>query len=215
MPGRFTRSHPTGRHALVTWATLVAVVGLVMTDFVLSIITPDYDVVRETSSQLMNPDARYQALARAALGIHAALLLPLLSVIGNRIGAGQLRSGLITTAFSVYIGASIVSAVAANDSDSKLIGDLTANQVHDLAAIVMFSGAFATVAGALTGVRSLAWSTQIATYAAFTVLVIGGPVFLAEVVTEINGVLERILALTFVAWLGVIAWGEQQPAKRP
>ena len=206
MNGSRTRLRKMSDVSWVIWFTTAATVQLAVLDLVLGLITPDYDIVRDTSSQLMSPDARYEGLARVSLGLHAALLLPFMMTTGRLLSTGQLRSGLITTAISVYIVAALISAIAANDSNAQAIGDLTANQVHDLAAIVMFAAAFATLIGTLFTIRTLSWSGQIATYASFTVLIIAGPVFLAEIVTEINGILERVLASAFLIWMVAIAW---------
>ena len=205
---------PFRLQVLVPWTTLAACVLLVAGDVVLSVITPGYDMASETSSQLMSPDARYSAIARILLGLYAVLLIPLAVHMPGRLASSPGRSAwlrctgvaLAVSATWVHIGAAIVSAVAANDSAGGLVGGINANDVHDQAAIVMFAAALGVVAGsALARFDVIHPASTRITLATLIVFMVLGPVFVAELWTNLNGVLERALAATFMLWMSVTA----------
>ncbi len=196
--------------SIAPWTTLAACAGLAIGDGVLSAITPDHNMVGDTSSQLMSPDARYSVLARVIVGLYAVLLIPLAAGLSDRfsgaVSGRPILAALVVTAIWVHIAAALVSALALNDSEAEVIGGLSANEIHDQAALVMFGAAFAVLVGYAAGHRSSGKAMRLATFVALGIFVIPGPLFVAEVWTEVNGVSERILGALFMTWMSVVAW---------
>ncbi len=194
--------------SLAPWTTLTAAIGLAVSDVVLSITTPGYDMAGETSSQLMSPDARFSDLARAFLAIYALLLVPFALQLPKRFGNRSIVAIFTTAALWLHIGAALVSSAALNDSDATVIGDLTANEIHDQAAIVMFGGAFLVLLGSVIGYSTRLALIRLVTRIALVMLLVIGPLFIAEVWTDINGVTERALGAAFLVWLSVtsLSW---------
>ncbi len=205
MFGRMTPYSPALVQQIAPWTTIAACIVLAGGDIVLSAITPDYNVVEETTSQLMSPDAKYSELARMKLGLFAVLLVPFALTLPMRF-EGKPRSGALSvTAIWVHIFAALISALATNDSDANVIGGVDANQIHDQAALVTFGAGIAVIVGYLLGFRSENRPVFYLTVAVLAILAVLGPVFVAELWTETNGVQERTIAWVILIWLGVTA----------
>ncbi len=201
------------RVAVASWVTVLTCAGLATSDFVLALVTPGYDLVGETSSQLMSPDAKYSTPARIFLGLYAVLLLPFALLLPERFSGRTPFAVLSVAGIWVHMGASLVSALALNDSDAKVFGGVTANEIHDEAAIAMFGAAAAALVGAAFGYRSSLRYLRVLTFVVVGVLAVIGPLFVAEVWTDVNGLAERIMAVSFVAWIAVTAWSwRREPA---
>ena len=207
--------------SVAPWATVLACAGMAVTDVTLAVLTPDYDAVSETSSQLMSPDARYSALARVVLGLYAVLLVPFALALQSRLqhGSRSMRAGrvLVVAGMWIHIVASAIGALALNDSDDRVIGSVSANEVHDMAAMIMFIGAFAVIVGAITALRSSQIASQGTLYLVLAIFLVVGPLFALELWTETNGILERVLAGAFMVWMSVTAlsWrGDRSTASR-
>lgn len=220
MLGQIAPFRPGFIASIAAWTTLVACAGLAIADLVLSAITPDYNMVGDTSSQLMSPDARYSSVARVILGLYAALLVPFAAGLSNRFPGKPVAGALAVTGIWVHIAATLISAVALNDSEAGILGGISTNEIHDQAAVLMFGAALAVLTGATFGSRTDRSTLRMVTFFAFGMLLLLGPVFMAEVWTQLNGVMERLLAASFMTWLAVTAWSwrdesNRQVAKRP
>lgn len=200
------------------YAALIACAALAIVDGVLSAITPGYDTVQETSSQLMNEEARYSAIARITLGLYAVLIVPFAVQLSLQFskydGARSRVAGLLAIGgIWIHVVSGIVAALALNDSDSGVIGNVTANNVHDMSARVMFGAGIAMLVGASVHYwprRSLfsRYTVTTAVLAAATSIV-----FAMETATGINGVLERVIGWLFLSWISVVAvaWRRSRP----
>lgn len=213
--------------AVAPWTTLAACAGLAVADVVLSVLTPGYDAVSETSSQLMSEGARYSALARVTLGLYGVLLAPLALLLWREFVGRQVVRFVAVAGMLVHIIAATVAAVALNDSDSLLIGQLTANDIHDRFAIVMFAAVVPLLvamaaAGTIKDNRRVvvqAPSPQrrlgLFTWAVLAAVLLSGVLFQLEVLVELNGVLERTTAAVFMVWMAVFAmlvrWTPKEP----
>ncbi len=197
----------------------MACLGLATSDAVLSMLTPGYDMVAQTSSQIMSPDARYSTLARVILGLYAVLLVPFGVFLhrGSERNAGRLGGtgwGLAVSGVWVHIAAALIGAVALNDSPDTLIAGLSANRVHDMSALVMFAAGLVTVAGFAAGYDRRGWVQADVTYVVLAVLTIVGSVFVLEAWTAGNGVLERVLGASFMSWMVVTGWSKREAEPR-
>lgn len=206
MFGHITPYRPVLLASIAPWTTLVACSTLAVGDVVLSAITPGYNMVGETSSQLMSPDARYSSTARIVLGLYAVLLIPFALGLKNRFPGRPIPDALARTAIWVHISAALISALALNDSDAGVVGGLNANEIHDQAALVMFGAALATLIGFAFGDRTNSAKLRFLTYGSLSVTVLVGPLFVAEIWTATNGVMERVIAGSFMLWMASIAW---------
>lgn len=214
MFGQIASYRPESLASVTPWATLAACAGLVTGDIVLSAITPGYNMVGDTNSQLMSSDARYSLAARIILGFYAVLLVPFALSLPNRFTGRPILNAFARAAIWIHIAAALISALALNDSDAGLVGGLDANEIHDGAAIVMFGAALATLVGFAPGYWAAEAKLRRLTYSSLAILLILGPAFVAEVWTDVNGVMERALALAFMAWLAGIAWSWRHESDR-
>lgn len=192
--------------SIAPWTTVAACSGLVIGDLVLSAITPGYNMVGDTSSQLMSPDARYSAATRVIVGLYAVLLVPFALGLSNHFSRRPITEALARTAIWVHIAAAIISALALNDSDAGIIGGLDANDIHDQAAMVMFGAALIVLIGFVFGHRTETARIRLLTYSSLSIMLIVGPLFVAEIWTDVNGVTERVLAASFMVWMASVAW---------
>jgi hypothetical protein len=198
---------------IVPWTTLLACAGLAITDAVLSAATPGYDVVGDTSSQLMSADEPYATLSRVVFGLYGVLLIPLAVVLWGEVKHHRVAGAVAASGMWLHIISAFIGAVAQNDSDVTVIGDLSANEIHDQSAIVMFAAA-AIVLAAVVSVRG-GWSSASKllfgmpvrglTATLFIIVLVTGTFFVLETWTEWNGVLERMSAGAFVFWMVLFA----------
>ena len=206
----FGQINPYRFSLLAPWATAIGCAMLAISDAVLSAITPGYNIVGETSSQLMSFDARYSSLARLFLALYAVLLIPFAAGLSGRfpslLRGKRVFAVLAATAMWVHIVAALISALAQNDLGADIVGGLSANEIHDQAAIIMFSAALAVLIAFAIGYGSNRQMPRLVTFATLFVLAGLGPLFVAEIWTQANGVVERVLGAAFLTWLIVIAW---------
>ncbi len=191
-------------------ATVIGCVTLAATDSLASVLTPGYDFVGETSSQLMNPEARYSTLTRVSLALYAVLMVPFatrfsIEAVSPPKHVGPAPGLLAIGGVWVHIVAAIVAAAASNDSNSSVVGSVTANEVHDMAARVMFGAWLAVLIGASLARNSDSFLSRKLTITLTALATTGAAVFAFEVVTEINGLLERVIATLLVLWMIAIA----------
>lgn len=197
-------------NALTSPITVGACVGLALTDGILAAITPGYDAVGETSSQLMSPDARYSEIARTALGLYAVLIVPFATrmTAEMRVQTGSVARVAVVLVIGgvwVHLAATMVTALALNDSDNRFIGNITANETHDMAARVMFGAGIAVMIGGSVGYRAeRLWIGRL--MVATAILATAGSIFFAlEIATDYNGVVERFVAVLIVTWISLVA----------
>lgn len=196
--------------AIGSWSGIAACGVFVLTDFTLSVATPGYDAVGETTSQLMSEDARYSVIARIGLATYCVLLIPYVMRVTSLFRAQQPFAILRTGALWMHILASIAAASFQNDSTSDIFWGITANSIHDRSAEILFAAAFlAVVATAITEreleSRTIAW---ISTIVAFVMALTGlGIVF--DVLPAYTGIEERVGLVAYVIWVAVISRRER------
>lgn len=190
----------------VLWSTVVACAILAVTDVVGSISASGYSVTSETTSQLMSPDVRYSWLVRLGAFAYAVLLIPIAFRISRTSSTGQPWKALAVAGIWAHLALALLVAIFQNDSRSVLAADVTANRVHDVSAILMFAAAIATVLALLIA-SGFTFRTALSKFSllAFVTMSATGVVFAFELHTDLNGIYERVIAVTFMIWLIVIA----------
>lgn len=213
--------------AVAPWTTLAACAGLVVSDVTLAVLTPGYDALTDTSSQLMSEGARYSLLARVTLVLYGVLLAPLGLLLWREFDGRRAVRLVTTVGMSIHIISAVVAAVALNDSDSLWIGNISANNVHDRSAIVMFAAVVPLLAAvAAAGTVNENWRVteqasrlqrrlRLFTWAVLAAVLLGGILFQLEVFVELNGALERITAGVFMVWMVVYAMLVKRLSQEP
>lgn len=188
-------------------ATVIACAVLAVTDVVGSIVAPDYSATRETTSQLMSPDVRYAWLVRTGAFVYAALLVPFALRISLSSYFDQPWRTVAAAGIWAHIALGIAVAVFQNDVHKNVYAEITVNKVHDIAAILMFGAGMVAVLVLAVAPRLQFMSAM----SKFSILVFGtmlvaGLVFAMELHTDLNGIYERVIAVTFMVWLVATAF---------
>lgn len=204
----------SGAVAVAPWTTSVACAGLAVADVVLSAATPGYDFVGQTSSQLMSAGQPYSTVARVTLGLYGVLLAPFAIVLWRVFRGRLIARTVAVTGIWTHIVTALVAAVALNDSDDIVIGGLSANTLHDQAAMLMYvAAAFVLTAASPVqrsgGAARTRWTyekpVRLLTWAALTLVLVSGTLFAFEVLTRLDGVMERVTASAFMVWMTAFA----------
>lgn len=217
------------KSTIASRSILFGCVSLALIDTVLATATPGYNVIGETSSQLMNPGQPYSTVARVTLALYAVLLIPFGTMLRSGLSESQLVRPLIMSGLWTHIASALITAAALNDSDGMLVGNLSNNEVHDLSAVIMFAAIVPVIAGAAMAQRTMAKVnlssdsfnatsdtpvaflsrrlTQLSplTWLTLAIVLVSGTLFTLEMKTEWNGVLERVTIAAFLTWLSAFA----------
>jgi quinol-cytochrome oxidoreductase complex cytochrome b subunit len=192
--------------AIGPWSGIAAWGVIAVTDIVLSVVTPGYDAVGETTSQLMSEDARYSTLARVGLATYSVLLIPFALLVTSHFRALQPLALLRTGALWTHILAGLVAASFQNDSSQDIISGITVNRIHDRSAEVLFAAAFlAVTATAITArgleSRRIAWTSAIVA----VVMALTGLGLVFDILPVFTGIEERAGLFAFLIWVAVIS----------
>jgi hypothetical protein len=192
--------------AIGSWTGIAACGVFTVMDFSLSIATPGYDIVGETTSQLMNKDAEYSVLARVSLGVYCVMLIPFVVSVTRHLRGARPLSMLRAIALWVHVFASVTAASFPNDSSTLVTPGITENTVHDRSAEVLFATAFLAVAfTAITerGVESrmLTWISAIVA----VIMAVTGLSMAFDVLSVFTGVAERAGLIAYFAWVAVVS----------
>lgn len=192
--------------AIGPWSGIAAWGVIAVTDIVLSVVTPGYDAVGETTSQLMSEDARYSILARVGLATYGVLLVPFAMLVTSHFRARQPLVLVRTGALWTHILASLVAASFQNDSGQDIISGITVNRIHDRSAEVLFAAAFlAVTATAITArgleSRRIAWTSAIVA----VVMALTGLGIVFDILPAFTGIEERAGLFAFLIWVAVIS----------
>lgn len=192
--------------AIGPWSGIAACGVFAVTDFALSVATPGYDAVGETTSQLMSEGARYSVLARVGLATYCVLLVPFVMCVTSLFRARQPLTFLRTGALWTHIVASFTAASFQNDSTRVVVSGITVNSIHDRSAEVLFAAAFLAVAAtAITarglGSRRIAWTSVIVA----VVMALTGLAMVFDISPAFTGLEERVGLVAYIIWVAVIS----------
>lgn len=196
----------TSLMAIGPWSGIAACGAIAVTYTVLSVVTPGYDAAGETISQLMSEDARYSALARAGLATYCVLLVPFAMLATSLFRARQPLALLRTVALWAHILAGLAAAGFQNDFTGEIISGITANNIHDGSAQVLFAAAFlAVTATALTAHRPESRSIARTSMIVAVVMALTGLGVVFDIPPAFTGVEERVGLAAFLIWVAIIS----------
>lgn len=171
-----------------------------------SVVTPDYDWVSQTISQLAAPGRPYADMVRAGLLLQAAMSvsigLGLLQVFGWN---GRIR--LPVALLGVYAVANLVAAMFDTESQRTLLPGVTEQLIHQRAAHVGILSVLLTMGALAYAVRNRPeWRpfADLSVALAAVAVVVGIP-FPTQIWLEIHGVLQRVLLGLTLLWAELVA----------
>lgn len=188
------------------WSGIAAVIVFSLSDITLSIATPDYDALGETTSQLMNADARYSLFARSALGIYCILIIPFILSTVEHLQGNQTLNRLRASVLWLHLLASIAAVSFQNESQAIVTSGITVNEIHDRAGEVLYAAALiaitaTAIAERTNGNKQLLWTSI---FAATTMAATGLGLYLQSF-PELTGLEERLGLAAYIAWVITVA----------
>ena len=172
-------------------------------DLLLAIITPDYDGVGETISQMQSVNAAYSAEARLSLLIYSLLVIPF-TIRATRL-PGLRQPWVKVMMFGLW--AHVVMGIAAAGFQSEyhriVFLRFTANNIHDAAGHVFFVvGILGVIGTALAMDRVPEYRRlKIVSTIAAAIMILTGLMFVTRALNDFMGIHERIGFAAYLTWV--------------
>lgn len=176
-------------------------------DLVGAITTPGYDLLRDTVSHMMRPDAGYANVLRGVLISYGVLLIPFAFQIRRHFKLTRWWKLFMVVGIWLHIVFILSAALFQNDSRVSILGLVTVNTIHDVGTVVLFIAAMLTLPSAGTSAaRAPRWSPHFV-YAHVTILAMlcMTSILVLAITTDLNGITERANFGVFMGWMTLTA----------
>ena len=132
---------------LAPWCGIAASVTLVGIDLLLVLITPEYNAIGETISEMHSVDMAYSTIGRLSLVAYCALAVPftLRVLLLPEIRGPWVR--FMAVGLWTHLVMGLIAAAFQSDSLIEIIYGLTANDIHDGAGYAMYVAGIVGVVG--------------------------------------------------------------------
>jgi hypothetical protein len=189
------------------WFVLLACFTIAATDLVGAATTPGYDMLRDTVSHLMRPDARYASILRGGLIAYGILLIPFAFQIRNRFDVTGWWKFFFVMGIWLHIGFVVAAALFQNDSYITILGIVAVNTIHDVGTVAMFIVALITLLSAALSAGDAPPRSGHFVYSRVSVLffVCMVSIVMLAITTDLNGVTERANFAVFMVWITMTA----------
>lgn len=192
---------------LAPWCGVAASVTLAGVDLLLAGVTPEYDAIGETISEMHSVDMAYSTIARLSLLAYCALFIPfaLRAPLMPEISGPWLR--YIRLGLWVHVVMGVIAAAFQADSEWVVFLGLTANNIHDGSGHVFYIAGILVVVGVIMAMEDTPSTKRlysISVYAA-TIMCCVGIIFVTRIADEFSGLEERIGFAAYLFWLAVMS----------
>lgn len=192
---------------LAPWCGVAASVTLAGVDLLLAVVTPEYDAIGETISEMHSVDMAYSTIARLSLLAYCALFIPfaLRAPLMPELSGPWLR--YIRIGLWVHVVMGIIAAAFQADSEWVVALGLTANNIHDGSGHVFYIAGILVVVGVIMAMEDTPSTKRlysISVYAA-TIMCCVGIIFVTRIADEFSGLEERIGFAAYLFWLAVMS----------
>ena len=192
---------------LAPWCGVAASVTLAGVDLLLAFITPEYNAISETISEMHGTDKAYSTIARLSLLAYCGLAVPftLRALLLPEIGGPWVR--FMAFGLWVHVVMGVITAAFQTDSLLVIIFGFTANDIHDGAGYVMYVAGIVGVVGAAMAMDhgpSTKW-LHLVSVAVATVMITAGLIYATSVADEYTGVKERIGFAAYLLWVALMS----------
>ena len=139
---------------LAPWCGVAASVTLAGVDLLLAVITPEYDAIGETISEMHSVDMAYSTIARLSLLAYCALAVPfaLRARLMPELSGPWVR--YITFGLWVHVVMGVIAAAFQADSEDEVVFGLTANNIHDGSGHVFYVAGILAVVGVIKAMEN-------------------------------------------------------------
>ena len=192
---------------LAPWCGVAASVTLAAVDLLLAIITPEYDAIGETISEMHSVDMAYSTVARLSLLIYCALAVPFTIRASHMPELSSPWARYMSFGLWLHIIMGVIAAVFQADSPDEVLLGLTANNLHDGAGHLFYVAGLTGVIGAV-----MAMDDDPSTRRLFVVSVIVafimvqvGLVFVTRVADALTGLEERVGFAAYLLWVTMMS----------
>ena len=192
---------------LAPWCGIAASVTLAVVDLLLAVITPEYDAISETISEMHSVDMAYSTIARLSLLAYCALAVPftLRASLMPELSGPWVRRMSFGLWLHIIMG--VIAAAFQADSPDEVVFGLTANNLHDGAGHVFYVAGIVGVVGAIMSMEDIPSTKRLysVSVAAAAVMCCVGLIFITRVADGFTGVEERIGFAAYLLWLVVMS----------
>ncbi len=192
---------------LAPWCGVAASITLAGVDLLLAVVTPEYDAISETISEMHSVDMAYSTVARLSLLAYCALAVPFtlrVSLMPDLSGPWVRRMAF---GLWLHIVMGVIAAAFQADSEWEVVFGLTANDIHDGSGHVFYVAGILGVVGAIMSMEDTPSTKRlyIVSVAAATVMCCVGLIFVTRVADQYSGVEERIGFAAYLLWLAIMS----------
>ena len=134
---------------LAPWCGVAASVTLAVVDLLLAVITPEYDAIGETISEMHSVDMAYSTIARLSLLAYCALAVPFTIRASHMPELSGPWVRYMSYGLWLHIIMGVIAAAFQADSPDEVVFGLTANNLHDGAGHLFYVAGLTGVVGAV------------------------------------------------------------------
>lgn len=187
---------------------ILACATITTTDLVGATTTPGYDLLRDTVSNQMRPDAGYANILRGALIAYGVLMIPFAFRVRSHFQITQWWKVLFVAGVWMHILSVLAAAVFQNDSNVSIFGIATVNTIHDIGTIVLFTAAVLTLLSASFSSGSMPRWSQQSMHSRISMVMVACmiSVFMVAILTDLNGITERVNFAVVMGWMTMTAF---------
>ena len=192
---------------IAPWCGVAACVTLAGVDLLLAVITPEYDAIGETISEMHSVDMAYSTIARLSLLAYCALVVPfaLRAPLMPELNGPWLR--YISWGLWIHVVMGVIAAAFQADSEDVVAFGLTANNIHDGSGHVFYIAGILAVVGVIKAMEDTPATKRLYSISVFAAAIMCciGLIFVTRIADEFSGLEERIGFAAYLFWLAVMS----------
>ena len=192
---------------LAPWCGVAASITLAGVDLLLAVITPEYDAIGETISEMHSVDMAYSTIARISVLAYCALVVPfaLRAPLMPELSGPWMRR--ISFGLWVHIVMGVIAAAFQADSEWVVVLGLTANDIHDGSGHVFYIAGILVVVGTIMSMEDTPSTKRLYSISVFAAAIMCcvGLIFVTRIADEFSGLEERIGFAAYLFWLAVMS----------
>ena len=192
---------------LAPWCGVAASVILAGVDLLLAFITPEYNAISETISDMHSADMAYSAIARLSLLAYCALAVPftLRALLLPEICGPWIR--FMAFGLWTHLIMGVIAAAFQTDSLQGVMFGLTANEIHDGAGYGMYVAGIMGVVGAAMAMNPSPSTNRLysVSIVVAAVMISTGLIYASSIADEHKGVEERIGFAAYLLWVALVS----------
>ncbi len=192
---------------LAPWCGVAASVTLAVVDLLLAVITPEYDAIGETISEMHSVDMAYSTIARLSLLAYCALAVPFAIRASHMPELSGHWVRYMSYGLWLHIIMGVIAAAFQADSTDEVLLGLTANNLHDGAGHIFYVAGLTGVVGAVMAMNDDPSTRRLYVVSVIVAFVMAqvGLVFVTRVADTLTGLEERIGFAAYLFWVTMMS----------